>query len=92
MEFLLVILILAVFTVIGLWIWAVVDVIQRPPEQFPRWTKAGTSDKTGWIVALIVGWVIGLGWLVGITYLIVVRRRMGPIARGEAGPPPMTPA
>jgi hypothetical protein len=65
-------------------IWAIVDLIQRPAEQFPRFAKAGTSDKTGWIVALIVGWFIGLGWIVAIVYLIIVRRKMGPVRSGPA--------
>jgi hypothetical protein len=74
-------------------IYAIVDLIKRPPEQFPRFAKAGTSDKTGWIVALIVGWLIGLGWIVAIVYLIIVRRKMGPVRSGPApGGPPEFPA
>jgi hypothetical protein len=73
-------------------IWAIVDLIQRPAEQFPRFAKTGTSDKTGWIVGLVVAWLIGLGWLVAIAYLIVVRKRMGPVRSGRApGEPPSVP-
>jgi len=70
-------------------IWAIVDLINRPPEQFPRFAKAGSSDKTGWIVALVVGWFIGLGWIVAVVYLIMVRKKMGPVRSGPAtgGPP-----
>ena len=70
-------------------IYAIVDLIKRPPEQFPRFAKAGTSDKTGWIAALVVGWLLGLGFLVAIAYLIIVRRRMGSVRPGPApgGPP-----
>ena len=84
-------LILIVLAVVVPPIWAIVDIIQRPPERFPRWSKAGTSDKTGWIIALVVGWVIGLGWLVAIVYLIVVRRKMGPATQGASVPPPTPP-
>jgi hypothetical protein len=73
-------------------IYAIVDLIKRPPEQFPRFAKAGTSDKTGWIVALVVGWLFGLGFLVAIAYLIVVRKKMGPVRSGPAtGAPPGVP-
>jgi hypothetical protein len=70
---------------------AVVDLVQRPPEQFPRWSKAGKSDKTGWIVALIVGWMIGMGWVVAIVYFFLVRRKMGPVVKGATGSPPAMP-
>jgi hypothetical protein len=72
-------------------IWAIVDLIQRPPEQFPRFAKAGSADKTGWIVALVVGWFIGLGWVVAIVYLIAVRRKMGTVRSGPLSPPPAVP-
>ena len=91
MELALAILILSIFVVLGLTIWAFVDAIQRPAEQFPRWTKAGTSDKTVWIVGMVVAWVIGLGWVVAIVYLFVVRKKMGPIVWNQAGPPPAAP-
>ena len=67
-------------------IWAIVDVIRRPPEQFPRFAKAGSSDKTGWVIALVVGWLLALGWLVAIFYLILVRAKMGPVRSGPAPP------
>jgi hypothetical protein len=68
-------------------IMAIADLVQRPPEQFPRYAKAGKSDKTGWIIALVVGWWIALGWLVAIVYLIVVRKKMGPVVKDVSGPP-----
>jgi hypothetical protein len=82
--------------VIGLFliptIYAIVDLIKRPPEQFPRFAKAGTSDKTGWIIALVVGWLLGVGFLVAVAYLIFVRRKMGPVRSGPAtGAPPGIP-
>jgi hypothetical protein len=82
--------------VIGLFliptIYAIVDLIKRPPEQFPRFAKAGTSDKTGWIIALVVGWLLGVGFLVAVAYLILVPRKMGPVRSGPAtGAPPGIP-
>jgi hypothetical protein len=90
-EALLLLVVVGAFAFIGLSIWAIVDAAQRPPEQFPRWTQTGTSNKTTWIIGLVVGWVIGLGWVVAIVYLMVVRKKMGPIVRTEAPPPPAVP-
>jgi len=81
-----VVLIVAVF--LAPTIWAIVDLIKRPPEQFPRFAKAGTSDKTGWVVALVVGWLFGLGFIVAVVYLIMVRKKMGPVRSGPATSPP----
>jgi len=81
-------LVLIVIGGLGATVWAIVDLIQRPPEQFPR-AIAGKSDKTGWIIGLVVGWILGLGWLVAIVYLIVVRKKMGPVAKGPSTSPPM---
>ena len=88
---LLVILIIAIALVPT--IWAIVDIVQRPADQFPRYATAGDGDRKGWIIALIVGWILGLGWLVAIVYLLVVRAKMGPVAKPESPPaPPQPPA
>ncbi len=81
--------VVAVFLVPTL--WAIIDLIHRRPEQFPRFARTGASDKTGWIIALVVGWLIGLGWLVAIVYLIVVRRKMGPVQADTSAAPPGLP-
>lgn len=62
-------LIIGAVSLIGLilWIWAMVDVFKR---EF-----ANPSDKTTWLIVLIVGFVIGLAWLAAIIYLIVGRKK-----------------
>ena len=72
---------------LSLTIWAVIDLIQRPQEQFPRYTKAGKSDKTSWIIVLVVAWFLGLGGIMAIVYLIVVRKKMGPVVHDTSRSP-----
>jgi hypothetical protein len=69
------------------YVWAIIDIIHRPVSQFPNGT-----GKTGWLVALIVGTFIGLGWLIAIVYLILVRKRQGPVRPTGPESPPSVPA
>lgn len=32
--------------------------------------RAFSTGRTGWGVAILVAWVVGLGWLVGIVFLL----------------------
>jgi Protein of unknown function (DUF2516) len=61
-------------------IWAVVDAAGRPAGAF---YNAG-SNKTIWIVVIVVAWLFGLGVFLGAFYLLFtrpkVRRQMqGPV-------------
>lgn len=49
-----------------IWIWALVDCLRR---EFPG------SEKTTWIVVLIVSLVLGLGLIGAIIYLIAGRKK-----------------
>lgn len=57
-------------------VWAVVDAATRPAAAF---SGAG-SNKTTWIIAIVVAWFFGLGFFLGGFYLLFtrpkVRRRM----------------
>ena len=50
-----------------LWIWAIIDVSKR---QF-----SNPSDKTTWLIVLIVGFVVGLSLIAAIIYLIAGRKK-----------------
>ena len=50
-----------------LWIWALIDLLKRNFQN--------PSDKTTWLIVLIVGIVIGLHWLAAIIYLIAGRKK-----------------
>jgi len=69
------------------YVWAIIDIIRRPVSQFPNGT-----GKTGWLVAMIVGTFLAIGWLVAIGYLILVRKRQGPVRPTGPGSPPSVPA
>ena len=34
--------------------------------------RAGQNNDMGWLVGIILGWVIGMGWLVALIYLVSV--------------------
>jgi len=55
---------------LGLVIWAVLDVAQRPPEVLP--------SKTGWLLGLVAGTLLlgPVGLIVAIVYLLAVRPRL----------------
>ena len=58
------------FLLLGLVVWAVVDVAQRSPEVLPR--------KTGWLVGIVAGTLLlgPVGLIVAIVYLVAVRPRL----------------
>lgn len=82
-------ILLVVIPLMVAFLWALIDAIRRPESQYPN-----GRGKLGWILALVLGWMVALGWLVGIIYLINVRQKQGPIRaeRPESpGPPPQVP-
>jgi hypothetical protein len=64
--------ILLMLLMLGLTIWAAVDVAQRPAEALP--------NKTWWLVGIIAGTVLlsPVGSIVAIVYLLKVRPRFNP--------------
>jgi hypothetical protein len=59
--------------------------------------RAGQNSDMGWLVGIILGWVIGMGWLVALIYLVSVDpQRQGAgrlgrpdlVGRGRDVPPP----
>jgi hypothetical protein len=62
-----------------LWIWAIIDVSKR---QFQN-----PSDKTTWLIVLIVGFVVGLSLIAAIIYLIAGRKK-GTMPGASAPTPP----
>ncbi|OGD66093.1 hypothetical protein A3F08_02050 [Candidatus Berkelbacteria bacterium RIFCSPHIGHO2_12_FULL_36_9] len=61
-------IVVAVVSLISLilWIWALVDCLKR---QFPG------SEKTTWIVVLIVSFFLGLGLIGAVIYLIAGKKK-----------------
>jgi heme/copper-type cytochrome/quinol oxidase subunit 2 len=60
------------------WVWMLVDVIQRPEGAFPP-----GQEKILWVVLLLVAGVIG-----GAVYYFMVYRAMGPASTASAGAVP----
>jgi hypothetical protein len=61
-------------------IWAIVDAASRPRVAF----YGAGSNKTAWIVVIVIAWLIGLGFFLGGFYLLFtrpkVRRQMGQLS------------
>ena len=53
-------------------IWAIGDALSRPASAF----YGAGSNKTAWVVVLMVTTFLGLGVLLGAFYLISVRRKV----------------
>lgn len=53
-------------------IWAIGDAMSRPA---PAFYGAG-SNKTAWIMVLLLTTILGLGFFMGAFYLISVRRKV----------------
>jgi hypothetical protein len=53
-------------------IWAVVDAANRPTTAF----YGAGSNKTAWIVVIVVAWLIGIGFFLGGFYLIFTRPKV----------------
>ncbi len=54
-------------------IWAIVDAASRPSTAF----YGAGSNKTAWIVVMVVAWLIGLGFFLGGFYLLFTRPKVG---------------
>lgn len=65
--FIWIVIIIASLIGLILWIWAIIDVSKR---QFQN-----PSDKTTWLIVLIVGFVVGLTLIAAIIYLIAGRKK-----------------
>ena len=68
---LLVVLVIA-FCAMVVPIWAVVDAANRSAVDF----YAAGSNKTAWIVVILVSWFFGLGFFLGGYYLLVIRKKV----------------
>jgi hypothetical protein len=53
-------------------IWAVVDAATRPKAAF----YGAGSNKTAWIVVIVVAWLIGFGFFLGGFYLLFTRPKV----------------
>jgi hypothetical protein len=53
-------------------IWAVVDAANRPALAF----YGAGSNKTAWIVVIVVSWFIGMGFFLGGYYLLFTRKKL----------------
>ena len=53
-------------------IWAVVDAANRPAVAF----YGAGSNKTAWIVVIVVSWFIGMGFFLGGYYLLFTRKKL----------------
>ncbi len=53
-------------------IWALVDAASRPAVAF----YGAGSNKTAWIVVVVVAWLIGLGFFLGGYYLVFTRPKV----------------
>ena len=53
-------------------IWSIVDAVSRPAVAF---YSAG-SNRTAWIVVLVVALLLSFGWLLGGYYLLFTRRKL----------------
>jgi hypothetical protein len=65
---------LVVITLIGVVIpiWAIVDALSRPAVAF----YGAGSNKTAWVMVLVVTTFLGLGLLLGAYYLLAVRGKV----------------
>ena len=53
-------------------IWAIVDAARRPKAAF----YGAGSNKTAWIVVIVVAWFFGVGFFLGGFYLLVTRSKV----------------
>jgi hypothetical protein len=64
---------LIVLVVLALPLWAIIDAISRPAVAF----YAAGSNKTAWVIVLLVAtFVLGIGLFLAAYYLLVVRRKV----------------
>jgi hypothetical protein len=53
-------------------IWAIVDAATRPATAF----YGAGSNKTAWIVVVVIAWLIGFGFFLGGFYLLFTRPKV----------------
>ncbi len=53
-------------------VWAIVDAASRPAVAF----YGAGSNKTAWVVVLVVAFLVGVGFLLGGFYLLSTRRKV----------------
>lgn len=53
-------------------IWAVVDAASRPAVAF----YGAGSNKTAWIIVIVVSWFFGLAFFLGGYYLLFTRKKL----------------
>jgi hypothetical protein len=68
----LLIVVLVLICGVGVPVWAIVDAANRPAVAF---FSAG-SNKTAWIVVMVVAWLMGLGFFLGGFYLLFTRPKI----------------
>jgi hypothetical protein len=53
-------------------VWAIVDAANRPAMAF----HGAGSNKTAWIVVIVIAWLIGVGFFLGGFYLLFTRPKV----------------
>ena len=53
-------------------IWAIVDAANRPATAF----YGAGSNRTAWIVVIVIAWLIGFGFFLGGFYLLFTRPKV----------------
>ena len=66
------VVLVVLFCAVAVPIWAIVDAASRPAVAF----YGAGSNKTAWIVVIVVAWVIGLGFFLGGFYLLFTRPKV----------------
>ena len=47
--------------------------------------RAAKANESGWLVAILIGWVVALGWLIGLMYLLGPDRKHRRATNARAG-------
>ncbi len=68
----LLVVLVVLFCAVVVPIWAIVDAANRPTAAF----YGAGSNKTAWIVVIVVAWLIGLGFFLGGFYLLFTRPKV----------------
>ena len=66
------VVVVVLFCGVAVPVWAVVDAANRPAAAF----YGAKSNKTAWIVVVIIAWFIGLGFFLGGFYLLFTRPKV----------------